>query len=109
MTISGKNGDDDDDDGGGGDKVLVRDMLSSARYTQPCSGGKHGVAPRGAVAVAVSRQWGKGAVINRSSSRASQASLLNKSLLWKMAPVAINIDRPPPHCVGGHGSICQLL
>ena len=54
MAISGKNGDDDDDDGGGGDKVLARDMLSSTRCTQPCSGGGHGVAPRGAVAVAVS-------------------------------------------------------
>jgi hypothetical protein len=72
------------------------------------SGDGHCVAPRGAVAVVVWRQWGKGAVINRSSSRASRASLLNK-LIWKMAPVAISIDRPPPHRVGGRGSICQLL
>jgi hypothetical protein len=34
MAISGKNRDNDDDDGGGGDKVLARDMLSSARCTQ---------------------------------------------------------------------------
>jgi len=59
MAISGKNGDNDDDDGGGGNKDLAQDMLSSARCTQPCSFGGHGVAPRVAVAVAVSRKGGK--------------------------------------------------
>ena len=111
MAISGKNGDDDDDDGGGGDKVLARDMLSSARCTQPCSGGGHGVAPRGAVAVAVSRQWGKGAVINRSSSRASRASLLNKSLFgrWPRWP-SILTGLPPTVWVAAaaFASCCRI-
>jgi hypothetical protein len=32
-----------------------------------------------------------------------------QKLIWKMAPVASNIDRPSPHRVGSRGSICQLL
>ena len=95
--------------------LFAGDMLSSARRTQTCSGGGHGVAPRRAVAVAVavavSRQWGKGAVINRSSSRASRASLLNKSLFgrWPRWP-SILTGLPPTVWVAAaaFASCCRI-
>ncbi len=101
-----------------GPNVWRLDRLLSVPHPQPRSGGGHGVAPRGTVAVAVSvgrkdedgrdcgiasrwwqwrrRRWGKGPVINRESSRASRASLLNKSLFgrWPRWP-AILTGLPP--------------
>jgi hypothetical protein len=61
--------------------------------------------------VAVSRQWGKGAVINRSSSRASWASLLNKSLFgrWPRWP-SILTGLPPTVWVAAaaFASCCRI-
>ena len=89
----------------GPSQVLMRDMLARARRSQPRSGGRHGIAPRGAVAVAVSigrkdedggdcgvasqwwrwrrRRWGKGPVINRASSCISRASLPNEGFFGR--------------------------
>ena len=103
MAISGKNGDDDDDDGGGGDNAIERAPHAAVLWWRtwrrpPRSGGGGGLETMG------ERSRHQPIIISRQPGVPPK-----QKLIWKMAPVAINIDRPPPHCVGGRSSICQLL
>jgi len=103
MAISSKNGDDDDDDGSGGDNAIERAPHAAVLWWRtwrrpPRSGGGGGLETMG------ERSRHQPIIISR------QPGVPPKlKLIWKMAPVAINIDRPPPHRVGGRGSIFQLL